>query len=193
MVRAQRAETTPTYIVPLAVTIRRCAERDLPDLEWYGLFARHREIIRAAYDAQCRGDGLMLVADVNGFPAGQVWIDLARYRAQRVGVLWAVRVYPFLCSLGIGRQLVAAAEQWLHAHGYVGAELGVERDNPDARRLYERLGYVVRREARVAFSYTPPWGDAPVTVELDELIMRKRLRRYRQSSTQRPQARQAAS
>ncbi|HEU4649160.1 MAG TPA: GNAT family N-acetyltransferase [Gemmatimonadales bacterium] len=193
MVRADRGETTHTYIVPLAVTIRRCTEQDLPDLEWYGLFTPHREIIRAAYDAQCRGDGLMLVAEVNGFPAGQVWIDLARYRAQRIGVLWAVRVYPFLCSLGIGRELVVAAEQWLHAHGYVGAELGVEPDNPDARRLYERLGYVVCRRARAAFSYTPPRGDAPITVEFDELIMRKRLRRYRQPPAQRPQARRAAS
>jgi ribosomal protein S18 acetylase RimI-like enzyme len=193
VVRTQRAETTQSYIVPVAVAIRRCTERDLPDLEWYGLFSRHREIIRAAYDAQCRGDGLMLVADVNGFPAGQVWIDLARHRGKRIGVLWAVRVYPFLCSLGIGRQLVVAAEERLRAQGYLGVELGVERDNSDARRLYERLGYVVRRETRVAFSYTPPWADAPETVELDELVMGKRLRRHRQPLAQRPQARRAAS
>jgi ribosomal protein S18 acetylase RimI-like enzyme len=174
------------------VTIRRCAEQDLPGLEWYGRFSPHREIIRSAYDAQCRGDGHMLIADVNGFPAGQVWIDLARYRAQRIGVLWAVRVYPFLCSLGIGRRLVEVAEQRLRELGYVGAELGVERDNPDARRLYERLGYVIEREARVAFSYTPPWGGAPVTEKLDQLIMRKRLRRYRRRLPQRPPARRAA-
>jgi ribosomal protein S18 acetylase RimI-like enzyme len=191
VVRAQARETTH-YIIPLAVTIRRCAEQDLPALEWYGLFSGHREIIRSAYDAQCRGDGQMLVADVNGFPAGQVWIDLARYRAQRIGVLWAVRVYPFLCSLGIGRRLVEVAEQRLRALGYVGAELGVERDNRAARRLYERLGYVVEREARVAFSYTPPWGNAPVTEELDQLVMRKRLWRYRRRPTQRPPARRAA-
>jgi ribosomal protein S18 acetylase RimI-like enzyme len=190
VVRAQAGATTHTYIVPLAVTIRRCAEQDLPGLEWYGRFAPHREIIRAAYDAQCRGDGDMLVADVNGFPAGQVWIDLMRYRAQRIGVLWAVRVYPFLCSLGIGRRLVEVAEQRLRALGYVAAELGVERDNPGARRLYERLGYVIEREARVAFSYTPPWGDVPVTEELDQLIMRKRLRNSRRLA-QRPPARRA--
>jgi ribosomal protein S18 acetylase RimI-like enzyme len=158
------------------VTIRRCTEHDLAGLEWYGLFTAHRDIIHAAFAAQRRGDGLMLVADVNGFPAGQVWIDLARRRAERIGVLWAVRVYPFLCSLGIGRELVESAEEMLRALRYVGAELGVERGNPEARRLYERLGYTVQGEAQLTFSYTPPWGTEPVTVELDELVMRKPLR-----------------
>jgi GNAT superfamily N-acetyltransferase len=174
------------------VTIRRCTDQDLEGLEWYGLFSAHREIIHAAFDAQRRGDGLMLVADVHGFPAGQVWIDLVRRRAKRVGVLWAVRVYPFLCSLGIGRQLVESAEQALRALGYLWSELGVERDNPDARRLYERLGYVVHGEARAAFTFTPPWGDVPVTVELDEVVMRKQLHARRQAMVRAARSRNAA-
>jgi ribosomal protein S18 acetylase RimI-like enzyme len=163
------------FTVPLVVEIRPCTARDLEPLEWFGLFTAQREIIREAFAAQERGDGLMLLADVHGFPAGQVWIDLERKRTRRTGVLWAVRVYPFLQTVGIGTRLVEAAEHALRERGWTWSELGVERTNLEARGFYERMGYRAVGEERGSFGYTAPGSDQRVEVARDEVILRKPL------------------
>ena len=161
------------YVVPLTVTIRECARDDLSALEWYGLFSRHREIIRDAYARQQRGENLMLLAVANGFPVGQVWVNLLRKRAESAGVLWAVRVYPFLQNLGIGARLLAAAEQALRDRAFAFAEVGVEKGSR-ALRFYERLGYRRVGELREEYSFTTPDGER-VSVPVDEWLLRKRL------------------
>lgn len=168
------ADAALRFTVPLAVRVRRCRADDLPQLEWFGLFTHHREIIHDAFARQRAGDNVMLVGDANGFPVAQAWIDLARLRAERVGLLWAVRVFPALQGLGLGTRLIAAAELVLRRLGYAAAEMGVEKDNPGARRLYERLGYAVVREGREEYGYTTPAGVAE-RVPLDEWFLRKRL------------------
>lgn len=162
------------FTVTVPVTVRVCREDDLPGLEWYGLFTEHRQIIRETFESQERGDAVMLVADLNGFPAGQVWINLALKREERTGALWAVRVLPCLQNRGIGARLMAAAEQLLAERGYTGVELGVEKENPGARRFYERLGYRVSGVARGEYQYTTP-GGARAAMSIDEWILRKEL------------------
>ena len=46
-----------------------------------------------------------------------------------------------LQGLGIARMLIGAGEQRVRGRGLAFAGLGVEDNNPRARRLYERLGY----------------------------------------------------
>jgi ribosomal protein S18 acetylase RimI-like enzyme len=162
------------FTIPLEVTIRPCTEEDLPGMEWYGMMAEYREIYRQTFEMQERGEVVMLVADVNGFPAGQVWVNLVLKKGESIGALWAVRVFPFLQKQGIGERLMRAAERLLSERGYVAAELGVEKDNPDARRFYERLGYRETGEVRGSYSYTTPEG-REITVPLDEWIMLKEL------------------
>lgn len=169
-----KAQAERTFTVQLAVTIRRCRRDDLAALEWFGRFAEHREIIRRTFAAQEEGSQVMLVADAGGAPVGQVWIDLARKRAERTGVVWAVRVFPWLRSHGIGAQLMGAAEAVLRRHAYTHAELGVERDNPRARRFYERLGYRPAGTMQETYSYTTPEG-TDRTVPVDEWVLRKAL------------------
>jgi ribosomal protein S18 acetylase RimI-like enzyme len=163
------------FTVSFSVTVRMCREDDLPALEWYGLFTEHREIIRETFENQQRGDAVMLVADLNGFPVGQVWINLALKREERTGALWAVRVLPCLQNQGIGARLMTAAEQLLAERGYTGVELGVEKENPGARRFYERLGYRLTGIAQGEYQYTTPDG-TPATMPIDEWILRKELR-----------------
>src|SRR5207302_8440273 len=56
------------------VLIRLCRAEDLPQLEWFGMYAHHREILRDAFARHMRGDNLMLVADLNDFPVAQAWL-----------------------------------------------------------------------------------------------------------------------
>lgn len=128
----------------IEAVIRPCLEEDLPALEWMGLYLPHRHIIRKTFEAQRRGDALMLVAVSAGFPVAQVWIDFARRRAAGAAVLWAVRTFYPLQGAGIGRQMIRVAETLLRERGIRRAELEVEQSNEDALRFYKRLGWRIR-------------------------------------------------
>lgn len=165
----------PPLTLELPVLIRQAREDDLEALEWFGMFTPHRELIRDAYRRQCAGENLMLLAEANRFPIGQAWLDLARHADESTGLLWAVRVFPIFQGLGIGARLLDAAEEALAARGYRWALIGVEKHNEAARRLYLRQGYAPHGELRESYTFTPPGADAPVEVEIDEWMLRKRV------------------
>jgi ribosomal protein S18 acetylase RimI-like enzyme len=52
------------------------------------------------------------------------------------------------------------------------AEVGVELDNPAARRLYERLGYQVAAQISEEYGYTTPEGVVTRQV-VDQWLLRK--------------------
>ena len=160
--------------VTLNFVVRPCTEADLPGLEWMGLHTPHREMIMRAYQGQQQGDMLMLLAVSSGFPVAQTWIDFTRKRPQRTAVLWAVRTFPPLRGLGIGRHLMSSTEAVLRERGIATAELGVECSNQAARRFYERLGYHVVGPMSEVFRCITPWG-TPVEEALDEWLMAKEL------------------
>lgn len=168
-----RSETSHHLSLSVPVTIRTSIEDDLPKLEWFGMFTPHREIIRSTYERQLHGKELMLVAETNGFPVGQVWIDLSKGRDEAIGILWAVRVFPFLQKLGLGARLIEAAEDALRRRGFSVAELGVEKIS-SAAGFYERLGYRRSGTRLEEYSYTAPTGEF-VRIDVDQVIYRKRL------------------
>lgn len=160
--------------VALPVTIRPASENDLPTLEWYGLHTPHREIIAGAFRLQERGDGSMLLADVNGFPVGQICIDFLRKRPSGRATLWALRVFQPFRRLGLGVRLVRAAERLVVQRGVPFAELGVDRDNAGVLPFYERLGYEHCGRERGQFLYHTPEGRL-VRVAIDQWLLQKRM------------------
>lgn len=173
-VAPRHASTATRFQITLSAEIRRCAESDLPLLEWFGMFTSHREIIRATFDRQRRGEGLMLVADVNGFPGGQIWIDLTKKKDRATGVIWALRVFPIFQGHRLGTRLVRAAESALRRRDYAAAELGVETDS-DTGGFYERLGYRPVGTLVEECRYTTPAGER-VRIDVDQIVYRKSLR-----------------
>jgi ribosomal protein S18 acetylase RimI-like enzyme len=156
------------------VVVRLCRAEDLPQLEWFGTFSHHRELFAEALARQLRGEVMMLIGDLGGYPVGQAWIDLVKRKREGIGYIWAVRVFPVLRNHGIGSQLMECAEHALHGRGFAMAEVGVEKSNPDARRLYERLGYSVTAELVEQYAYTTPEG-VHATHVVDQWLMHKRL------------------
>jgi GNAT superfamily N-acetyltransferase len=142
----------------LEVTLRRCVAEDLPLLEWEGMFTAHRELTAEAWRRHQLGENVMLVAEAQRSPIGQIWVDLTRKGAQSIGFLWALRVRPGFQRLGLGGRLLAAAERVVLGQGLRVAEIGAEQHNPGARRLYERCGYRVVAEELNAYEYTTPEG-----------------------------------
>jgi ribosomal protein S18 acetylase RimI-like enzyme len=57
------------------------------------------------------------------------------------GVFSQLAVMDPLQGLGMATMLIGVGEQRVRTRGLAFAALGVEDDNPRARRLYERLGY----------------------------------------------------
>jgi ribosomal protein S18 acetylase RimI-like enzyme len=171
----------------LPLTIRPARQEDLPTLEWYGLHTPHREIIAGAFRLQERDDGAMLLADVNGFPVGQICIDFLRKRPSGRATLWALRVFQPFRGLGIGARLVRAAELVVIQRGVPFAELGVDRDNSDVLPFYERLGYEHCGRERGQFLYHTPEGRL-VRVAIDQWLLHKRLPEGRASTGTAPDA-----
>jgi GNAT superfamily N-acetyltransferase len=163
------------FSIALDLKIRQCAREDLPQLEWFGLYSEYRQLIEDAFRRQQAGEVMMLVADLNGFPAGQAWLDLSAQAADSVGVIWALRVFPLLRNHGIGTRLMIAAEQLLSERGYRWSELTVDQHEPRPRRLYERLGYRSLGCTEGLLNYTTP-EKKPVALTLQLWVLRKPLR-----------------
>lgn len=103
------------FTINVPVTIRTCRESDLSNLEWFGLLTEFRQTITDAFQRFQKGEIIMLVAEGNRFPIGQVWIDLTKQREHVIGILWALRVLISFQNLGIGTRLITSAERQLRA------------------------------------------------------------------------------
>ena len=126
--------------VTVPLTIRDLTRDDLPSCGWTGS-AAHLAVIARALDRAGRGEvDYFAAGPPSDLPVGLGAVDyVARPGA---GMLWMLEVHEALRSCGIGTILIQAAERRIRDRSLRRAELSVERDNPRARALYERLGYV---------------------------------------------------
>jgi ribosomal protein S18 acetylase RimI-like enzyme len=86
---------------------------------------------------QAAGDGLFLVAEIDGLVVGTL---MAGYEGHR-GSINYVGVLPGNRKLGIGRALMSEAERLLVERGCPKINLQVRTDNLEAVEFYRRLGY----------------------------------------------------
>lgn len=175
---AAKIEPT-TYQLALDVVFRLATEEDLPRLEWYGQYLHFRNVFRSTFEEQKHGRRLMLLADLNGFPIGQIFILLGGGRPRLLqsrferrsrnlggrGYLYALRVMEHLQGLGIGTQLIRRAEKLLIEHDNTSVSISVAKTNPGARRLYERLGYRIYAEDDGRWQYVNHLNEI---VQMDE-------------------------
>lgn len=143
------SSTMPSPALPGPVEIRTLRMPDLPALEWDGEYRHFRRLYREIYQSTCLGKAVMWVADLDGVGViGQVFVQLDSARKELAdgstrGYVYGFRVQPPYRSLGIGGRMLQTLETDLAARRYNWVTLNVGRDNPDARRFYERHGYTV--------------------------------------------------
>jgi ribosomal protein S18 acetylase RimI-like enzyme len=160
----------PEVVLPL--TVRDLTDADLPSCAWSGGSA-HLVAIAEALDRAGRGVVEYLVAcPPSGLPVALGGIDYVKIPG--AGVLWQLAVHRALQSCGIGTVLIEAAEQRIRARGLHRAELSVEENNPRARALYERLGYVAYGSAPESWDEDAADGSV-VRYETVCTLMRKEL------------------
>ncbi|MGE5683385.1 MAG: GNAT family N-acetyltransferase [Bacillota bacterium] len=138
------------------IIYRACRSCDLKELEWFGMFYNHRSIIQDSFKRHKLGTNYMIVAEANSFPIAQVWIDLEKKKHENTGVIWALRVLQPFQRLGIGTDLIRISEDYLRRKKYSFSEINVEKDNLQARRLYERLGYIPVGQETEEYSFVTP-------------------------------------
>ena len=155
--RTEREMVGPGFGEP--VTVRALARGD-----WRG-----RAVVRAAVPAdlpalveamggraffgdrfarQAAGLGVVLLAEADGVPVGDVYLSCEpasepalRDRLAHLPAVVHLEVAERYRRQGVATRLVAAAEAEARRRGAAGLYLGVEPGNDGARRLYERLGY----------------------------------------------------
>jgi len=152
----------------LDVVFRDLIEADLPGLDWTGGPA-HQLYVATTLDAAHAGDVALVVGEVGGWRLVafggvdfRTWPDAGR--------LWMLIVDDAWRHLGVGTALVAALEDRVRDAGLSLARLHVEHDNPQARQLYDDLGYVPIGER------TDSWpNDAGGMTTVDVTLMQHRL------------------
>jgi GNAT superfamily N-acetyltransferase len=126
------------------------------------------------------GGGALLVAWLGGWPVGDVFLDrgpdeepLIRRWLPGVPRLNHLEVLAPLQRRGIGTALLRAGEATARKLGHRRVALGVGLDNPDARRLYERLGYADWGHGSIVATYQDRDRDGPpvtITETIDMLV-----------------------
>ncbi len=129
--------------------VRKINREDLDALEWGGEFLKYRRMYAEIFRASIAGKSLMWLVEIPGVDVlGQAFVLLKSVEMDAAdGVnrayLFAFRVKPPWQNRGIGQYLMHFIEQDLKERGFRYVTLNVARDNLDAIRLYQRLGYKI--------------------------------------------------
>lgn len=131
------------------VLIRHAESSDLAALEWEGEYARLRNVYAEVFKRMQNGLAIMWVADLPIWGIiGQVFVQLVSKEAELAdgknrAYVHSFRVRSAFQKAGVGSMLMSKVEQDLIKRGYSEISLNVGKDNPDARRIYDHLGYLV--------------------------------------------------
>ena len=141
------------------LSIRTVTIDDLPALEWGGEYTHFRRLYASAFQRQSKGLSVLWVAEIPAVGLiGQAFVQLKGSRPELAdgflrGYIYSVRVRTAYRNQGFGSKIMLKAEDDLRQRGFSFATLNVEKRNPDARRLYERLGYAVVAQEPGVWSY----------------------------------------
>jgi ribosomal protein S18 acetylase RimI-like enzyme len=144
--------------------VRQVKQYDLPALEWEGEYRHFRRLYHDIYQNACQGKAVLWVADLDqAGVVGQVFVQLDSARKELAdgnvrAYIYGFRVRPLYRNLGIGGQMLQTLENDLKARTFRMATLNVARQNPEARRFYERYGYQVVADEPGRWSYLDDMG-----------------------------------
>jgi ribosomal protein S18 acetylase RimI-like enzyme len=145
---------------------------EVAGLGWSGGPA-HLGSVAAALERAAQGlEDYLVVRAPAGEPVAKMRADYTS--EDDTGVFSQLATMDRLQGLGIATMLIEAAEQRVRARGLAFAALGVEDDNPRARRLYERLGYQATGRQYASWEYEDDDGILR-RYETTLTILRKRL------------------
>lgn len=141
------------------IMIRKMVYEDLPALEWDGEYVHFRNVYKGVYQRTQIGTAVAWVAELPDTGIiGQIFLQLDCDRPELANgwnraYLYSFRIKPPYRKLGLGTKMLEVLENYLIARHYSRLTLNVARDNPEAIRLYERLGFHIVAEEPGIWSY----------------------------------------
>lgn len=146
------------------VFIRQANLEDLPKLEWDGEYSHFRRLYTDTYTMSEQGNAVIWIAEANGDGlVGQCFVSLKGSRPELAdgkvrAYIYGFRVKPQFRNQGIGTRIMHTIEDDLLKRGFRQVTLNVGKDNRDARRFYDRLGYAVIGSDPGRWSYIDDQG-----------------------------------
>ena len=144
--------------------IRQVAEEDLAALEWDGEYSKYRRMYASLFRDVRLGRALMWMLETQaGEMVGQAFVLLrsgerAAADGERRAYVFSFRIKPEFRNRGVGSYLMDFIQGDLHERKYKFITLNVAKENPDALRLYKRLGFKVIGSHPGKWSYTDHEG-----------------------------------
>ena len=151
-----------TDLIPNLVqqlTIRQAKFEDLPAMEWEGEFKHFRNLYSDAFRRSQQQLSQIWLAELpDRSLVGQVLLQLNCDRPELANgadraYLYGFRVRPAFRGMGFGTRIVNHVENDLRWRGFSWLTLNVAVNNPLARSLYNRLGFVVIAHEPGIWSY----------------------------------------
>jgi ribosomal protein S18 acetylase RimI-like enzyme len=99
----------------------------------------------------------LVVRAPSGYPIAKACIDYKEHEGK--ATLTQLATLSGLQGFGIGTKMIAVAEDRIRQRGVRTAILGVEDNNPRAKALYERLGYVPAGREKESWTETDKDGN----------------------------------
>lgn len=148
------------------VDVRVLAEHEVAVLA--ALEPAGRDFAVGMWAAQEREESVLLVAWAGDVPVGQGQLTSGVEPELR-----NLQVATVARGHGVGTTIVRAAEARARAAGAVALSVGVADDNPRARALYERLGYVgTGIRTTTTYDFVDDAGVRRTATETDETLRR---------------------
>jgi len=146
------------------VVIREASSEDISDMEWEGELTHFRNLYADAFRRAQRKLTIIWLAYLEqNRLTGQVMIQLNCERPELAdgkarAYLYGFRIRPEYRSQGLGTRIMNHVEDDLRVRGYTTLTLNVAINNPRARSLYTRLGFVVVAHEPGIWSYVDHLG-----------------------------------
>jgi len=150
------------------LSVRRCTARDVARVA--ADEPEGKDYARRTFSRQSAGECAYLVAWLGAEPVGSgelEWVPVPELKNLHVSAAHRGR--------GIGSEIVAAVEAEVAAAGeFTHLWIGVGEHNPDARRLYERLGYTpTGRTETYSYTYVDSEGTKQAITETSEYLQKR--------------------
>lgn len=144
--------------------IRPVEKTDLRALEWDGIYKKYRRMYEDIFNSTLVHKTLMWVVDTEvGGIIGQAFVllksvELEAADGKKRAYFFGFRIRDSWRNLGIGSYLMRFIEDDLQKRGYHTITLNVAKENLDALRLYQRLGYKIAGSHAGKWSYVDDQG-----------------------------------
>jgi len=131
------------------VYIRQAKKDDLLNLEWDGEYTHFRRLYADTYMMVEQGKAIIWIAESDGDGLiGQCFVSLIGNRPELAdgavrAYVYGFRIKPEYRNNGVGSQIMYTVEEDLWKRGFRQVTLNVGKENIDAHRFYDRLGYNV--------------------------------------------------